>query len=452
MTEPIDEAIARMPRVDEVVAGRYRVDSKLGEGGMGVVFGVHHIHIDRRYAMKILSPRLSLDEDYRVRFMREAKIMARLQHPHVVQVIDSGVHQGLLYIVMEYLQGTPLSEMVWQDKVGGLEQILHIGAEVSSALAAAHKIGLIHRDLKTDNVLIEEDPVTGKRRCVLLDFGLAFIETSDELGRLTRESDNNVAGTPLYMSPEQISSAALTSATDIYSLGCMMYELFTGETPFEGGEAVSVIKVMTRHMFRAPEPLRHKVPTIPLPLEELIMAMLSKDPTLRPDADRIVQVLRDIGHLPASGRGGALLSREERQVQNPTARDEQLADTARFTRGSPSQKKFSVLGLWGLELSESHELAMASAGFLCNPITDVDAVKETDILLVGESSIPDIEYLAQRSAVVLYVDAGAVQNAMPLLRSGAYDVVPHDASIEELIKRLERVKRRLLREQKRHKE
>ena len=201
MTQPTEESIARMPLIDEVVAGRYRVESKLGEGGMGVVFGVRHVNIDRRYAMKILSPRLSLDEDYRVRFMREAKIMARLQHPHVVQVIDSGIHHGLLYIVMEYLQGTPLSEMVWQNKVGGLKEILHIGGEVSSALAAAHKIGLIHRDLKTDNVLIEEDPPTGKRRCVLLDFGLAFIESSDDLGRLTRESDNNVAGTPLYMSP-----------------------------------------------------------------------------------------------------------------------------------------------------------------------------------------------------------------------------------------------------------
>ena len=231
-----------------------------------------------------------------------------------------------------------------------------------------------------------------------------------------------------------------------------MYELFAGKTPFEEGEDVSIIKVMTRHMFRAPEPLRHKVPSIPLPLEELILSMLAKDPALRPDADRIVQVLKDIEHLPDSGRGGALLSRDERQVQQPTARDDKLVDTARFIRSDSPNKKICVVGLWGLEMSEEHELALASSGFLCHPLHDVDAVQTADILLVGESSIADIEYLAQRVAVVLYVDPGSVQKAMPLLRSGASDVVPHDASIEELVKRLERVKRRLLREQKRHQE
>ncbi len=441
-----------MPQVDEVIADRYRIENKLGEGGMGVVYTVRHIGIDRLFAMKVLSPRLSMDTDYQTRFMREAKITARLNHPHVVQVFDSGVYKGLLYIVMEYLDGTPLSELLWTNRIGGIHEILQIGWEISDALGAAHDIGLIHRDLKTDNVLVEENPVTSQRRCVLLDFGLAFIEESDDLGRLTRDSDTNVAGTPLYMSPEQISSAALTSATDIYSLGCLLYELVSGETPFEGGDAVTVIKVMTRHLFKSPEPLRHKAPDVPLPLEELIMSMLAKDPSLRPDAHTISRNLRDIKHLPETGRGGSLLSREERQVQAPTKRDDNLQDTAKFDRSKKKQLQVCRIGLWGLELGEDHELALASSGFVLSTIFDLTQLQDIDLLILGDATLPDIEYLAQRTGVILYVDAGDIANAMPLLRAGVLDIMPHDAGINEIVKRLERVRRRRQRELKRNKD
>ena len=380
----------RMPRVGETVAERYCIVEELGRGGMGVVFAVHHSGIDREFAMKVLSPKLSLDEQYRTRFMREAKINARLSHPNVVQVYDSGVHEELLYIVMERLSGKPLSDLLYDGEVGELPDVVRIGAQLAEALQAAHAIGLVHRDLKTDNVFIERPLEREARRCVLLDFGLAYIEQSEELGRLTRDSDTHVAGTPLYMSPEQVSAAPLTSATDIYSLGCMLYELLSGETPFEGDEA-TLIRVMTRHLFAAPKPLRHKVPQISTDLEQLVMAMLNKDPELRPTAAEIALELRDLAHAPSLGRGGALRSRARRQVQGPTERDERLKDTRDFsTLEGSTRASTRALGLWGLSVDESHQIGLAAAGFQAHSVEREEDLARMDLLLVSGVTLEEL--------------------------------------------------------------
>lgn len=437
-----------MPQIDDVIAERYLIESKLGQGGMGVVFGVRHQGIDRQYAMKVLTPRLSMDEDYRTRFIREAKINARLSHPNVVQVYDSGTHDGLLYIVMEHLRGEALSEMLWDNKVGGLLQVIKIGEQISAALNAAHEIGLIHRDLKTDNVLVEEDEETGKRRCVLLDFGLAYIEESGDLGRLTRDSNHSVAGTPLYMSPEQISAAPLSASTDIYSLGCMMYELLTGKTPFEG-EDMSIIKVMSRHMFMTPTSLRSVLPDIPLALEEFVMSMLAKDPLLRPVAASCERFFREIEHLPSTGRGGVLQQRSERQLQEETARDGRQLTTARFYAQSSTRSENRQIGLWGLQISEDHQLSLASSGFELVDVDGLEDLAELDMLLVGLIPIEDVNTLTQHCEVVVFVDASALDHAADYLRAGVVDVIPHNASLAALNKRLERVYKRVLRARKR---
>lgn len=446
----------KLPEVGHMIGDRYRVERKLGEGGMGIVFLVRHVGIERDFALKLLSPRLSFDENYRERFEREARINARLRHPNVVQVFDNGTHQGLLYMVMELLNGMALSDLLWSGQLTELSAILQIGQQIADALTAAHQIGLIHRDLKPENVLVETHPDTGMHRCVLLDFGLAFIQNSDDLGRLTRADELTVAGTPLYMSPEQLSAAPLSAATDIYAFGCMMYELLTGKTPFEGEAEPTIIKIMTAHMFQAPKPLRHVLPDLPLPLDELVMLMLSKDASMRPTAVRVAEQLREIEHLPAShGRGGVLRARRERQVQGPTQRDQEQLTTGRFfsqearpvagVAASPGR----TIGLWRCTLDDQSATALASVGFATVEITDDAQIEPIDLLLTMHHALPDVARLSQQRIVVMFVQPELLAQAAELLRAGVSDVLPLGAGMDALTDCMERAHKRSLRMKKR---
>ncbi|MGO9837035.1 MAG: serine/threonine-protein kinase [Polyangiaceae bacterium] len=258
------EATAFEPLVDPLVGstvdGRYEVLEILGEGGMGRVYRVRHVTLERAFAMKVLRRDLARDEDLGARFTHEAKATASVKHPNVVQINDFGSFpDGIPYFVMELLVGHTLGEVI---KAGGpipAGRAVRIIKQVARALGAAHAAGVVHRDLKPDNVFLVggsvlDPPELGRARAMLsdtadvrvVDFGASKIIGSS---RLTRTGI--VFGTPHYMSPEQASGVPVDHRADIYALGIIMYEMFTGRVPFE---ADTYMGVLTQHMFVQPVP------------------------------------------------------------------------------------------------------------------------------------------------------------------------------------------------------
>jgi serine/threonine protein kinase len=260
------EAAPFDPRVDPLIGtridGRYDVVSVLGEGGMGRIYEVRHAALDRAFAMKILRPELAQDADLAARFILEAKATASVKHPNVVQITDFGrLPDGVPFFVMELLVGHTLGEVI---KAGGPvppARAVRILRKVAGALAAAHAAGVVHRDLKPDNVFLvggsrdlaaPDDPGRGRLLAMLssgadvrvVDFGAAKIVGST---RMTRAGV--VFGTPHYMSPEQAGGQPVDQRADVYSLGVIMYEMFTGRVPFE---AETYMGVLTQHMFAHP--------------------------------------------------------------------------------------------------------------------------------------------------------------------------------------------------------
>ena len=319
------------PLIGTRVDGRYDVVSILGEGGMGRIYQVRHAALDRAFAMKVLRPELAREADLAARFILEAKATASVKHPNVVQITDFGhLPDGVPFFVMELLVGHTLGEVI---KAGGpisAARAVRILRKVAGALAAAHAAGVVHRDLKPDNVFLvggardliaPGDPERARSLALVsygadvrvVDFGAAKIVGSS---RVTRAGV--VFGTPHYMSPEQASGQGVDHRADIYSLGVIMYEMFTGRVPFE---ADTYMGVLTQHMFVQPVP-PSQAPDASNelgPLEEITLKCLEKKPDDRFASmddvvlaiDRVVQLRGDDGARatpssawPASGAAG----------------------------------------------------------------------------------------------------------------------------------------------------
>jgi eukaryotic-like serine/threonine-protein kinase len=261
-----------------VVVGSYKIVSQLGQGGMGVVYVAEHTRLGHTVVVKMLLPELSENKDVVDRFFNEAKAATRIKHPGIVQVFDFGVHEasGAAFIVMEMLDGESLNTRLRRGALGVPASIV-IARQVASALGAAHKIGIIHRDLKPDNLFMVPDPdVPEKERVKVLDFGIAKL-ASTQSSRQTRTGE--VFGTPLYMSPEQCQNAAQVDArSDIYALGCILFEMLTGRAPFVGG---SLAQLITAHMFQAPTRPSDHHSGIPTALDSVVLRALAKSPDER---------------------------------------------------------------------------------------------------------------------------------------------------------------------------
>ena len=422
----------------DVVDQKYLVEEELGQGAMGAVYRVKHLGLSSTFALKLLLPVYSVDQNYRMRFRREAQINAQLQHPNVVQVYDSGEHEGMLFSVMELLAGKDLEELLSEGAVDSMERILDVSVQLARALQAGHAIGLVHRDLKPANVLIE---VKGERwRCVLVDFGLAFIQDSEDFGRLTK-TKSTVAGTPLYMSPEQVSGEALTGASDMYSLGCLMFEMIEGKTPFDD-VAGEVMKVLSRHLFSPPPRMRRvEAWRLPVMLESLVMQMLEKDPTRRPHAAKVVSSLQDLLSAPTQwGRGGDHRSRGDRMVQPDTARaamDTLPLDSMFETARMPASAGVKV-GCLG-ELEEIDLIAaLASNGYGLVPYEH----QHVDLLFGRDLTPERVAQLKEIAPVIAVVEPGDVDAVAEFLRAGAADVVPPSFTVSELTRRFKRAHRR----------
>jgi serine/threonine-protein kinase len=262
------------PLIGSVVDGRYEVLSVLGEGGMGVVYEIRHRALGKRFALKALRKDLASDGEIAARFMQEARTAASVSHPGLVEITDFGkLPEGQPFFVMELLEGQSLSTMIRRGGPIPAARAIDIVRQIAEALGAAHERSIIHRDLKPDNIHISQAK-GGRDRVTIVDFGLAkVIGTS----RLTRAG--MVFGTPHYMSPEQAMGEITDHRADVYALGVVMYEMFTGRVPFE---ADSYMGVLTKHMYMAPTPPSQLTGTAALgALEAILLRCLEKKPEQR---------------------------------------------------------------------------------------------------------------------------------------------------------------------------
>lgn len=322
--EPLEDAPdastpAGDPLIGKLVDERYVVKASLGEGGMGSVYRVEHRALQRPFAMKVLRRDLAREKDLCTRFIQEARTAATINHPNVIQITDFGsLPDNTPYFVMEYLDGQPLSSLI---KNGGplpAARAVRLLAQVAAGIGAAHRAGIVHRDLKPENVFVLETP-SGDDLVKLLDFGVAKVAGSAKLTRT-----GMVFGSPHYMSPEQASGQPVDHRADIYALGVVMYELFTGHVPFE---ADTYMGVLTKHMFMAPERFVEKLgATKELgALEDITLRCLEKKPENR--YSTIDELIAEVEEVVQLGAGDHLEVRPSRTsyVNRPSS-DFRLAD------------------------------------------------------------------------------------------------------------------------------
>jgi formylglycine-generating enzyme required for sulfatase activity len=259
--------------VGTLLDDKYRLDEKIGEGGMGTVYRGTHIQMEHTIAVKILHQHLASDHTALERFRREARAAAQIRHPNAVSVTDFGVTKdsGIAYLVMEFLEGNDLRIKINRDKQLDYYEALIIMNQVCAAVYAAHNKGIIHRDLKPDNIwLVQSDKALETVK--VLDFGIAKLKTSsDKATSLTQHG--MIVGTPYYMSPEQCRGEDLDPRSDVYSLGVILYQLLTGRVPFDGESPIAVV---LKHNTERPRPLRAYRPDMPPEIEGVVLRALAK--------------------------------------------------------------------------------------------------------------------------------------------------------------------------------
>ncbi len=271
--------------------GNYRIDDKLGSGGMGVVYRATDVNLDRPVAIKTLRPAEGHDSEGEARFLREARLASRLQHPSIMTIHHFGVEGQTRYIVMEFVEGRTLKRVMGGQPLD-IIQLCEIAIQVADGLVTAHERGVIHRDMKAENVM-----VTPRGQVKILDFGLAKLKepesAAEEIHKTTsfETRAGSVLGTVNHMSPEQALAIEIDARTDIFSFGIMLYEMATGKMPFEGPSPQATL---ARILSQDPSPASRLNMDVPLELEQLISLCLQKDRTSRPDARDVLARLKKI--------------------------------------------------------------------------------------------------------------------------------------------------------------
>src|SRR6202044_2960949 len=282
-----------MPEIarDTLIDGRYRVVRRLGTGGMADVYLAEDQQLGRKVALKLLHRRFAEDPGFVERFRREAQAAASLQHPNVVSVFDRGAFDGTYYIAMEYLQGRTLKRLIREEAPLEVNRAIDITIQILKAARFAHRRGVIHRDLKPHNVIIDDND-----HVKVTDFGIARAGASD------MTETGSIMGTAQYLSPEQAQGHPVSGGSDLYSIGVVLYEMLTGRVPFDGESQVTIA---LKHVSEAPPPMSAINPSVPPELEQVVMWALNKNPVDRPaNADQFINALEQAKAAIQSGEGG----------------------------------------------------------------------------------------------------------------------------------------------------
>jgi len=415
---------------DVLVDGRYRVLERIGSGGMAEVFCAEDTHLHRRVAIKVLHRRFAEDPAFVERFRREASSAAGLQHPHVVNVFDRGEHDGTYYIAMEQLDGRSLKEVIAAEAPMPQERAIDLGIQILEAAGFAHRRGIVHRDFKPHNVIVDDQD-----RAKVTDFGIARAGASE------MTETGSILGTAQYLSPEQAQGQDVDERSDLYSIGVVLYEMLTGRLPFDGDSAVAIA---VKHVSEAPPRIAALRPDIHPGLEAAVMRALVKDPAERwASADELMAALQAARAAIAMGDDG-----QGTAIWGP------LPPDAAFVDGRPEERRRSRRR-WLLLLLPLLLLAAAATAFLLTrgpgqvvvddlvgqPLADaqpaleaagfrVEVEREADDAPINEVLAQDPEAGAEvdeGSPVTLTVSEGPPLEKIP-------DVVgePEDAAIKKL--------------------
>jgi serine/threonine protein kinase len=281
--------------VGQVIDGRYKITKKLGEGGMGEVYAADHVHIDKKFAIKLLKQEIVSNQEAVTRFQQEARSSSSIKHRNIIAIEDFGkLADGRIYMCMELLDGAALNDMILQPQ--SVERLLNILIQTGHGLAAAHARNIVHRDMKPENIFVTFQ--NGEDIPKILDFGIAKVSGNEGQNNLTRTG--TIFGTPFYMAPEQALGNPVDARTDIYAMGVIMYEVFAGSLPFQGE---SFMGILTQHITTEPEPVAQRAAkagrTLPPGLAEVITCCMQKNPaqrfaTMDECVNRLIQIYRGV--------------------------------------------------------------------------------------------------------------------------------------------------------------
>ena len=366
------------PLIGMVVGERYRIEALIGEGGVGRVYAARHVRMSRRFAIKVPFGDLAHDPKMKRRFLREADAAGKLAHPNVGAVLDVGeTERGLVYMALDLVEGISLSTLLHREGRLPTARAISLFRQIVEGLAHAHDRGLIHRDLKPDNIVVERG-VRGEVARII-DFGIAIPTDLDERGRLTTEGI--VVGTPYYMAPEQATGAALDARTDLFALGLILYEMLAGVPPF-GGPAFDVLR---KHISERPPPIGERAPgtVVDVALEALVFRLLEKDPAQRPASAReVLAALDAVASTTRAASSPAVEAEDRRTAVRPSS----VVGTA---RAEPSSRRRRVV----LALCGSILLALAAIAWSCERGATVAAPPEPPRAVV------ELPVIVERAAV-----------------------------------------------------
>ena len=452
-----------------ILAGKYELVRLLGSGGMGNVWKAEHLSLGVAVAVKTMHPHVAMQSEYVRRFRREAHAASLLNHPNAVRVLDFGEDQGLLFLVMEYLEGRSLAQ--WLHSLPApppLAEVARIFAMLLDAFSVAHAFGIVHRDLKPDNVFLAD--VGELRVAKVLDFGLAHVDDARDAGPTLTQGDA-IAGTPDYMSPEQCRSLAVGPSADLYSLGCLLTTMLQLRPPFKGGASIDT---MARHMFSKPPPLDRPEESelVPPLLERLRLDLLAKVPERRPrDAAetkrRLIEAMSPDAteaRLPTRKGDIPLGDRSSRTSWAPPSQRISGPPSQR-TSGPPSQSHAQLqsaaktIGICRLQppaeavgIAPTCETALWAQQIevvtLPAPVDAAHSGLQLVVVDVGSSipegcaAIEEIRRVAPGTRVIVCAAKLSAGQLSELVAAGAADVARYPITPDDLARKIDRVLRR----------